>query len=168
MKKCKKCKLEKVDAEYYRSKKSSKNLRSVCKRCCKEPRKEYEYKDNKVCASCKQEKAVSNFSKNKLSKTGKSSYCLLCEAERHSKFVIHSYGITLIEHLNMLKFQDFKCAICNCVGNRALGIDHCHTSGKVRGLLCNNCNTGLGMFKDSQDLLLIAAAYLEHNRSNNN
>jgi hypothetical protein len=46
---------------------------------------------------------------------------------------------------------------------KELAIDHCHKTGKIRGLLCKNCNQGLGQFKDNIDLLLSAAKYLYEN-----
>lgn len=52
-----------------------------------------------------------------------------------------------------------RCQICDSVDN--LHIDHCHDSGKIRGILCRGCNHGLGNFSDSRDKLLNAARYLE-------
>lgn len=75
------------------------------------------------------------------------------------------YGITLEEYQNMIKKQNNVCKICggkSKTGKR-LTIDHDHQTGKVRGLLCFNCNTGLGHFKDDYSLLLLAAKYLKHN-----
>ena len=65
--------------------------------------------------------------------------------------------------------QDYKCAICGTDGNyRAsasncvpLVVDHCHISGNVRGLLCHTCNSALGQFKDSKELLAKAMIYLQ-------
>ena len=68
----------------------------------------------------------------------------------------------------MLAAQHGKCAICG--GNRSikdtfrLGIDHDHATGRIRGLLCGNCNIGLGHFDDSPGLLEKAADYLRSNR----
>ena len=56
--------------------------------------------------------------------------------------------------------QDGKCAICRQVCIKALAVDHCHKTGKIRGLLCMRCNTALGMFKDDPALLLKAIEYL--------
>lgn len=71
------------------------------------------------------------------------------------------YGITDQTYTAMLAEQGCVCAIC---GERqveqVLVVDHCHDSSKVRGLLCRNCNSALGMFKDDPDRLLAAAAYL--------
>ena len=55
-----------------------------------------------------------------------------------------------------------QCEICgNAPGERALAIDHCHSTHKLRGLLCGNCNNGLGRFQDDPALLRKAAEYLE-------
>lgn len=69
------------------------------------------------------------------------------------------YGIDAEEYLRLLKTQDRKCAICGSEPAR-LFIDHCHTSGKVRGLLCTQCNAGIGMFKEDPSRLRGALAYL--------
>jgi hypothetical protein len=72
-------------------------------------------------------------------------------------------AFTVEEYEAMLTTQNGVCKICQGVSSdgRALAIDHCHTTGKVRGLLCNNCNNGLGRFKDDPDLLRSAIFYLE-------
>jgi hypothetical protein len=89
-----------------------------------------------------------------------------------SKQLEKSYGITLDTYEAMLEVQNYKCKICNVTiedapttgGNgRKLVVDHCHTTGKVRGLLCIKCNSGLGMFNDSQDNLTAAISYLMEN-----
>lgn len=78
------------------------------------------------------------------------------------------YGITPEDYESMLADQDGVCAICHepetlirrgtvC----SLTIDHDHMTGKVRGLLCNNCNRALGLFNDNQKILRSAAEYLE-------
>lgn len=54
------------------------------------------------------------------------------------------------------------CEVCGVIlAGRELAVDHCHESGKVRGLLCHSCNMGIGQFKDSPELLRKAAVYLE-------
>ena len=73
------------------------------------------------------------------------------------------YGIGLVEYTQMLEVQGGVCAICGCpcATGRRLAVDHCHTTGKVRGLLCGNCNKGLGSFKDDPRLIRKAIDYLE-------
>lgn len=76
------------------------------------------------------------------------------------------YGITRQDYLEMLESQEGKCAIC---GTTEIGrknhthfhVDHNHTTKKVRGLLCDLCNRGLGYFKDTASILRKAANYLE-------
>lgn len=77
------------------------------------------------------------------------------------------YGITIDEFEDMLIAQDYKCAICDkeisLYGNKT-NVDHCHNSGKVRGLLCSGCNTLLALAKDSETTLLQAITYLRNNK----
>lgn len=75
------------------------------------------------------------------------------------------YGITTLQHSEMMKSQGHRCAICGDKGggdSRVFPhVDHCHTTKKVRGLLCRKCNHGIGLFKDDPEILRAAAAYLE-------
>lgn len=72
-----------------------------------------------------------------------------------------AYGITLERFHDMMEAQGGKCAICKQKPERhALNVDHCHATGKVRGLLCHKCNRALGLFRDSQTLLANAISYL--------
>lgn len=84
--------------------------------------------------------------------------------DRRDGIIRRQYGITLDEYNQMLENQDYKCAICGNedeVEGRRLAIDHCHTEGKVRGLLCGKCNRGLGLFYDNATLLKNAISYLD-------
>ncbi|MFD0032529.1 endonuclease VII domain-containing protein [Streptomyces sp. NPDC127172] len=73
------------------------------------------------------------------------------------------YGLTLDQWDAMVLAQEGRCAICEqpC----ELVVDHCHTSGAVRELLCGTCNSGLGHFKDNPAALRAAADYLERHRA---
>lgn len=74
------------------------------------------------------------------------------------------YGITLDEWEALSAAQGGKCAVCGQTESAEryanLAVDHCHTGGHVRGLLCNSCNRGLGFFRDDPEILEAAAAYL--------
>lgn len=91
-----------------------------------------------------------------------------CKDKAHAhKYYKRVYGIGLEDFLELLDKQRGKCAICLGVGfkmhegiKETLVVDHCHETGKVRGLLCNNCNRGLGLFKDSIGNLGAAIEYL--------
>jgi hypothetical protein len=84
-----------------------------------------------------------------------------------------NYGITKPEKDQLIELQGRLCPICEMelqesyqatrgVSNRLNGVvDHCHKSGKVRGILCNQCNRGLGFLKDNVDALKRAIKYLE-------
>lgn len=75
-----------------------------------------------------------------------------------------TYGICLEEYEAMLVSQNGVCAICSCEPpkhwKKRLNVDHCHTTGKVRGLLCDACNRGIGLLKDSATILNNAILYL--------
>jgi hypothetical protein len=81
------------------------------------------------------------------------------------------YGISYDEYHDLLEQQNGKCSICKNEEHvlqkgkpRMLAVDHCHDSGKVRGLLCTNCNKGLGHFKDNIELLEKAIYYLKNSK----
>ncbi len=75
----------------------------------------------------------------------------------------YNFGITAEKYDSMLKEQNNSCAICQSPVPQGAGrfhVDHDHKTGQVRGLLCNNCNLGLGFFADNIDKLTKAAKYL--------
>ena len=83
-----------------------------------------------------------------------------------------SFGISLERYQEMLEEQDHKCAICGTsdAGTRKgkpkmLAVDHCHDSGKIRGLLCESCNQGIGKLKDDPTILRKAADYIERHKA---
>lgn len=87
--------------------------------------------------------------------------------EARKSFIKRKYKITLEEYEELLSKQNNKCLICGNESSRhknsILYIDHCHTSGKIRGLLCHHCNCGLGNFMDNTFLLEKAIEYLKLN-----
>ena len=76
------------------------------------------------------------------------------------------YGIDVVAYDAMLEQQEGKCAICGLPPQKhRLAVDHCHVSGEVRELLCTECNTGLGRFKDDAEMLQRAVDYIrKHER----
>ncbi len=75
------------------------------------------------------------------------------------------YKITLEEYNKMKEKQNNICAICfKAQTNKRLAIDHCHSTGKVRGLLCSSCNTALGLLKDNIDSMNNAIIYLQRSK----
>jgi hypothetical protein len=72
------------------------------------------------------------------------------------------YKLTVEDYQFMLDAQNGRCAICNGFNDgKTLHVDHCHETGKVRKLLCQRCNTGLGKFNDDPVLLHAASSYLK-------
>lgn len=69
------------------------------------------------------------------------------------------YGLTAADYNSMVEAQQHKCAICKC--EAPLQVDHCHKSGKVRELLCNNCNGGIGIFRENIEAMQRAIEYIK-------
>lgn len=106
-------------------------------------------------------------------KEGKNAYMREYRKKNKGLFkhydLMKSYGISLDRFNEMLECQDGKCAIC---GNpetkvdyrtkepRALAVDHNHDTGEIRGLLCSDCNTGIGLLQDNVLLLQKAIEYI--------
>lgn len=82
---------------------------------------------------------------------------------RQEAFLKRNYGLTLREYNKLYVKQDGCCAICGRHQQeiwRTLCVDHDHKTGKIRGLLCSNCNTALGLFQERRGLLFKAMQYL--------
>lgn len=124
---------------------------------------------NKKCRRCDSWLATSEFSANKSRRDGLMAYCRRCERD---KALLHYYGITIDQHEAMLVRQGGGCAICGgqTKAGRAFFVDHDHsccpgqrTCGKcVRGLLCSDCNLGIGYFEDDAARMQKAIAYLRN------
>jgi hypothetical protein len=131
---------------------------------------------SKVCFKCKEEKLLDKFYVAKTSKDGFQSNCKVCQLhytktyQKENPHQVRKWKLKAKYQLNpehyeqMLKAQNGRCAICKTTdpGGRhnRWNIDHCHTTNKVRGLLCHCCNFGLGYFKDNQIILKQSIAYL--------
>lgn len=136
--------------------------------------KEHPHFNGRTCTTCGEFKTSDQYSveKDSRSLTGVSmrSKCKPCNEFRKYKSAIKRlYGITYEEYKKILEEQSFCCAICkeghsNSVRTSGkLFVDHCHSTGKVRGLLCSRCNHALGQFDDDKTKLTNAIEYLERN-----
>ena len=141
----------------------------------------------KICNTCKETKPLEEFSfankvkgtrKNKCKKCTKlyfqqykeSNHDAIKEKWRNASKKYHTtekrrnktlrqYGLTEQLYNEMFDKQNGTCLLCPSTAT--LVVDHCHKTGKIRGLLCNNCNLGLGMFKDDISALENAVKYLQ-------
>ncbi len=81
---------------------------------------------------------------------------------KHNSHLKEKYGITIQDYDNILASQGGKCAICKGgTSKRHFAVDHNHKNGRVRGLLCARCNTGLARFMDKISLLRRAVRYMK-------
>jgi protein-arginine kinase activator protein McsA len=115
----------------------------------------------KVCTKCGAEKSLEEYDRNKNHKDGHDTSCKVCKRTRHE---LKTYGVTREELLKKTP----SCPICDVtfadIPERHIHIDHNHETGKTRNLLCHSCNTALGGFRDSPEILTNAIKYLEkHN-----
>ena len=129
----------------------------------------------KLCCMCGLKKPLSEFNKCKANKDGLQGHCAACGIEYKKKWyqnnkdwakeysTLKNYGVSATQFKDLLTKQNNKCAICKSELNisKKTHIDHCHTTGKIRGILCQECNHGLGLFKYSQDILDSAQKYLK-------
>jgi hypothetical protein len=119
----------------------------------------------KTCRCCQAEKPLSDFYFR--SETGNyRTECKECVIERQR---YQKLGVCNTKYDEMLTRQKGACAICNSTLNSSrytkLAVDHDHRTGKVRGLLCTNCNTALGLMKDSVERFESAIQYLKRHRT---
>ena len=144
----------------------------------------------KVCCKCLQEKPYESFHKRSALKDGRKAWCKSCDkqyreankekllqkakdsyhnktdCEKRTPALQRKYGITHQDYLNMLQDQDGQCAVCGLPEENnhkgRLCVDHNHHTGKVRGLLCHNCNRSLGLLGDDVEVLYNLYKYKVH------
>lgn len=168
MRTCYDCKEHKELTEFYKDKSKSGGHDYKCKECCKKSGKIrwdkwYENEENKKLHNTKgklyqenNKERISSYQKNWWENSGrdKRDERVFCMAPGHRK--------------QMLIEQDYRCAICKSHQDNftnALSIDHNHTNGQVRGLLCVNCNNMLGDAKDNVERLQAGIDYLNKTKS---
>ncbi len=172
-KRCSKCGIEKSLTEFYKAKGYRHGIDSQCKKCREEYRRSHPNKHNyipqiegeKQCSKCGKFFSITNFATNKTCRDGRGSLCKSCRCENGRKFHFRTfYNITLDEYNKMLESQNYRCAICGNVlsDSRRIHVDHNHTTKQTRALLCGLCNSGLGYFLDSSELLVKAKQYLDY------
>ena len=118
--------------------------------------------ETKNCSKCKQEKHVTDFYIRSDTNTYRAE-CKDCHKERE---LIKKYGVCFTWYANKLEEQDNSCAICNkhVVSKHAdkMCVDHNHKTNEVRGILCSNCNTALGLLKEDKETINNLLNYINH------
>lgn len=143
----------------------------VCCKCKEEKPREDFYSEPRVrdgltarCKKCMKSDATDSYVQraDEVSKRNRQNYC---SDKEWAKKIRLNYGLSVDDYYSILEFQGNKCAICGTASSGSsqhdrFVVDHCHATGKVRGLLCVTCNTALGLFYDSKVNLLSAISYL--------
>jgi len=114
-----------------------------------------------TCTRCKTGKPATAefFPPHNKKRNGLDSWCRQCRSSYRNEICRGRFRYDISdEHLKQIKSEVKECVICG--DQTKLVVDHDHVTGKVRGLLCNHCNRGLGHFRDSPMLLEFAAQYL--------
>jgi hypothetical protein len=140
---CKVCGEEKDSSEFSISYTNKDRLRSDCKKC--------------FCKYVKDKRGYKGRSKHLAYKIRTKDYS-------KDTYLIAKHNITLEQYKNLLTNQNNKCKICGAEQgtlNKELFVDHDHETGKIRGLLCQNCNFGIGLLKDDISILEKALEYLK-------
>jgi len=131
--------------------------------------------DAKLCTKCNKLIWDDDFPKDSRLKSGYQSICKVCHSSQQKQWrKIHppnyrmsdlkrNFGMAIEEYDMLMKKQSNVCAICQdvCGSGKRLAVDHNHQTGRIRGLLCNQCNHMLGLARDNSDRLLRASNYLE-------
>jgi hypothetical protein len=122
------------------------------------------------CARCQEVKPLEDFNRHPTKTNGRASYCKLCVSSNsktwyltkgRERWLRKTYGIGLDEYNALVEKQEGRCAACGRLPEgRALDVDHDHTYGRVRGLLCMRCNLAIGHLGDDPDAIVALAMYL--------
>ena len=155
MKTCTKCKTEyPATREYFYKQKDGKfELHSHCKKCFLKKQKQYYQQNRKKLLQQKKKYSQTEKGKAAYRRAGKKYYAKNYR-KRHLK---KHYNMTLREYFELFENQNGCCAICNTPQfelSKILFVDHNHVTGKIRGLLCCKCNTGLGWYEGNVEYML--------------
>jgi hypothetical protein len=174
---CRKCASPKPLSSFYRDSRRSDGRQSNCKLCNHATRRawaranpdkvrEQKKRDYQTNRSSFQERARRWYERHRekvLQRT--SDYARKHKSNARDCHLKRTYGISLAEHQSMREAQGHVCAVCKDPArmspNKDFAVDHCHSTGRVRGLLCHRCNQGIGLLADNPDILRAAIAYLE-------
>lgn len=169
-KQCRKCEIWKPRDQFSPNRRMRDRLQSWCRSCqaiARKNTKQTKFRKSKVCFRCHELKPIEEFCNKLGSSDGKQSICRICDKSRRRRERLKQwYDITHEDYERMLAIQNGACAICGTdeTGSKDKGwfsVDHDHKTGRVRGLLCANCNVGLGNMRDSVEILKKAIQYLE-------
>jgi len=136
----------------------------------------------KKCSKCGEEKELSEFNKSKNGRFQKRADCKICQSKtaiarnkitydskvKWKRTIKDNFNLTVDDYNTMFENQKGCCLICKrhqTEFKKRLAVDHCHDTKVIRGLLCSNCNTALGLFKDDIESLFAAIDYLKKGRS---
>lgn len=162
MKRCVKCGVEKDDSCFYSYKKKDKKyLLSYCKDCFNARAREYNKTERGQAVKRKYRSENRERLLEGMARWNRENI----EYVRNRR-LLKSYGITTEQLDLMIESQSYKCKICGCrieKSWRMHAVDHCHATGRVRGVLCHQCNHGLGSFRDNTSFLASAIEYLKDN-----
>lgn len=165
MKKCKTCQKTKSLGSFTRRKERTGQYTVDCKICRAEKAKKYREKNKKKVKSYEAQYRKNNKEERNRKNKLRLRRLRASNPEYDKSYKLKwNYGITLDEWNVLFKKQDKSCAICKSKtsGARGFSTDHCHKTGKVRGILCHSCNTSLGGFKDDINILEAAINYLKN------
>lgn len=170
---CSRCKESKPRAAFASNKAARDELQAYCRECWAEYHQARQLakgknvrprvvtpEGHKFCRSCGEVKPHSEWHRNATASDGLSTSCKACRASKgRAGHLKRQYGITEAERDEMIASQVGLCVIC--LKAPAVHVDHCHETGRVRGVLCFNCNSAIGKLGDDPDAVRRAAAYLE-------
>jgi len=155
---CSKCSTSLHESNFYVRKNG--NLHKECKECYKIRIREYRKNNLEYVREKEKSYRKSDPEKYKERDRKRSPARKLERREYHLKRL---YNISLNEYYEILTVQNGGCAICGKEKSKSkdfLCVDHDHKNGEIRGILCDNCNRGLGLFDDNAELLMNAFNYL--------
>lgn len=161
MKICTLCQVPKPIFEFYEKKLNSGKFRSECKKCTNKNNYIYNDKNQDRKKALRKENYIKNREKELMLRKIRTKNT---KEQRRAVSLKARYGITIEQYNSMLLEQNNLCKICSnpeTLREQPLSVDHCHKTGKIRGLLCDKCNRAIGILNDNPLILRKAADYLE-------